>query len=49
MYGRHALEVTREDVPVAGLPPPLTALRIGLITDVHRSRLVSHERVAVTF
>jgi uncharacterized protein len=44
-YGRHALEVTRATVPVAGLPPPLAGLRIGLITDVHRSRWVSHEDV----
>jgi uncharacterized protein len=46
IYGRHALEVTREDVPVIGLPPALAALRIGLITDIHRSRLVPHEDVS---
>jgi uncharacterized protein len=46
IYGRHALEVTHTDVPVAGLPPPLAALRVGLITDVHRSGLVSHEDVS---
>ena len=44
-YGRHALEVTRATVAVTGLPPPLRGLRIGLITDVHRSRWVSHEDV----
>jgi predicted MPP superfamily phosphohydrolase len=45
-YGRHALEVTRATVPVAGLPSSLRGLRIGLITDIHRSRWVSHEDVA---
>lgn len=43
---RHELSVTQASVPVAGLPPPLAGLRIGLITDVHRSRWVSHEHVA---
>ena len=33
-------------LPVAGLPPALAGLRIGCITDVHRSRWVSHEDVA---
>ena len=45
-YGRHALEVTRATIPITGLPPPLRGLRIGLITDVHRSRWVSHEDVS---
>jgi predicted MPP superfamily phosphohydrolase len=44
-YERHDLEVTRAIVPVAGLPPALTGLRIGLLTDVHRSQWVSHEDV----
>src|SRR5262247_1750749 len=44
-YGRHALDVTRATIPVNGLSPPLAGLRIGLITDVHRSRWVSHEDV----
>jgi predicted MPP superfamily phosphohydrolase len=43
---RHRLEVTRTDIPVAGLPPALAGLRVGLLTDVHRSRWVSHEDVA---
>src|ERR1041384_5060909 len=46
-YERHELEVTRETIPVRGLPPALTGLRIGLITDIHRSLFVSHEDVAV--
>jgi uncharacterized protein len=46
LYERHALGVTRERVPVVGLPPALAGLRIGLLTDVHRSRWVSNEDVA---
>ena len=42
-YGRHELGVTRATVPVTGLPPALAGLRIGLITDIHRSLFVSHE------
>src|SRR6476620_10409305 len=46
LYERHALGVTRTAVPVQALPTALNGLRIGLITDVHRSRWVSHEDVA---
>ncbi|MBZ5557189.1 MAG: metallophosphoesterase [Acidobacteriia bacterium] len=46
LYGRHALEVTRATVPVAGLPRALGGLTVGLLTDVHRSRWVSHDDVA---
>ena len=45
LYERHELEVTRVAVPVVGLPPALAGLRIGLLTDVHRSRWVSHDDV----
>jgi predicted MPP superfamily phosphohydrolase len=45
LYGRHALELTRAKLPVSGLPPALTGLRIGLMTDVHRSQWVSAEDV----
>ena len=45
LYGRHALEVTRTTVAVNRLPSSLTGFRIGLITDVHRSGLVSHDDV----
>ena len=38
--------MTRATVPVAGLPPALAGLRVGLLTDVHRSLFVSHEDVA---
>ena len=44
-YERHALEVTRATLAVAGLPAALSGLRIGLITDIHRSLFVSHEDV----
>ena len=46
LYERHQLEVTRATVRVVGLPPALAGLRIGFITDVHRSGLVSHDDVA---
>ncbi len=45
IYGRHALEVTRAIVPVIGLPAALSGFRVGLLTDVHRSRWVSHDDV----
>jgi predicted MPP superfamily phosphohydrolase len=46
LYARRALDLTRVDVPVAGLPPALAGLRVGLITDVHRSRWVAREDVS---
>jgi predicted MPP superfamily phosphohydrolase len=46
MYGRHELTLTQAAVPVAGLPPALAGLRVGLLTDVHRSLWVSHDDVA---
>jgi predicted MPP superfamily phosphohydrolase len=46
LYERHRLSVTRADVPVQGLPPALAGLRIGVLTDVHRSVWVSHEDVS---
>jgi len=46
LYGRHELGITQAVVPVAGLPPALAGLRIGLLTDVHRSYFVSHDDVA---
>jgi predicted MPP superfamily phosphohydrolase len=45
LYGRDALGLTRVTVPVSGLPAGLSGLRIGLITDVHRSRWVSEDDV----
>src|SRR5437660_8344293 len=45
-YARHQLEISRAVLPVVRLPPSLGGLRIGLITDVHRSPWVSHEDVS---
>jgi len=45
LYERHHLSVVEQDVPVAGLAPMLSGLRVGLLTDVHRSRWVSDEDV----
>jgi hypothetical protein len=45
VYERDALGLTSVDVPVTGLPPGLAGLRIGFMTDVHRSRWVSAEDV----
>jgi uncharacterized protein len=46
LYERHQLTITRVDLPIDHLPTPLAGLRIGLITDIHRSRWVSHDDVA---
>src|ERR1700680_4221535 len=45
LYGRHELGVTYATLPVNGLPPALSGLRIGLLTDVHRSWWMSHDEV----
>src|SRR5438477_5473179 len=45
LYARHQLGVTRETIGVPRLPAALGGLRIGLLTDIHRSRWVSHEDV----
>ena len=39
-YERHALGVTETSVEVSGLAPTLDGLRIGLVTDIHHSRMV---------
>jgi len=46
LYERHQLEVTRSSFPIAGLPEALRGVRIGFLTDIHRSQTVSHEMVA---
>ena len=46
LYERRALELTRATLPVAALPSGLAGLRIGLMTDIHRSRWVSAEDVS---
>jgi predicted MPP superfamily phosphohydrolase len=40
VYERTRIARLDVDLPVIGLPPALAGLRIGLITDVHHSRLV---------
>jgi predicted MPP superfamily phosphohydrolase len=45
LYERHHLELTRRAFPIAGLPEALRGLRVGVVTDVHRSQTVSHEIV----
>src|SRR5690242_7955438 len=44
-YERHHLSRIDRDMPVRGLPPALDGLRIGMITDVHHSAVVSAEDV----
>ena len=46
LYERRDLEVTRTSMAVSGLPEALRGLRIGVLTDIHRSQTVSHEMVA---
>ena len=36
-YERHRLEITRTQLPVLGLPPPLEGLRIAFLSDFHHS------------
>lgn len=44
-YERHHIERITRDLPVRGLPPALDGLRIGMITDVHHSAVVSADDV----
>jgi predicted MPP superfamily phosphohydrolase len=46
MFERRHLELTKAQFPVSGLPEVLRGIRIGVLTDVHRSEAVSHEMVA---
>jgi predicted MPP superfamily phosphohydrolase len=46
MYERHHIEVTEETLEVIGWPSTLSGLRIGFLTDLHRSATVSHEMIA---
>ena len=43
VYQRRHLVVTRETIQVSGLATALSGLRIGFLTDLHRSLAVSHE------
>lgn len=44
-YERHQLKRIERDLAVRGLPPALDGLRIGMITDVHHSAVVSADDV----
>jgi hypothetical protein len=46
MYERHHILVTDETLEVVGWPAGLAGLRIGFLTDLHRSATVSHEMIA---
>ena len=43
---RHRIQVTREELLVSGWPEALSGLRVGFISDLHRSATVSHEMIA---
>jgi predicted MPP superfamily phosphohydrolase len=46
LYERHHIELTRAAFPVPGLPEALRGVRLGVLTDIHRSQTVSHEMVS---
>lgn len=43
VYERRDILLTRETVAVGGLAPALAGLRLGFLTDLHRSDTVTHE------
>jgi predicted MPP superfamily phosphohydrolase len=43
LYERHHLHVVRETLPVAGWPVSLDGLRVGFVTDLHRSAMVPQD------
>jgi predicted MPP superfamily phosphohydrolase len=45
-YQRQHLTVTRQAIPVSGLAETLSGLRIGFLTDLHRSDTVTHAMAA---
>jgi predicted MPP superfamily phosphohydrolase len=45
LYERHHLEVTRTALPITGLPPALSGLRIALISDLHHGAFLSQEEI----
>lgn len=46
MYERHHIVVVEETLEVLGWPEGLAGLRIGFLTDLHRSATVSHNMIA---
>lgn len=45
-YERHQLQVTRADIALPAVQRELDGLRIGILTDLHHSRLVSQQDIA---
>src|SRR4051812_10045293 len=45
-YERDHLGITTAELPVSGLPQALDGLRIGFLTDIHHSRMVSADDVS---
>ena len=45
LYARRNLEITRTSLVTSGLPEALSGLRIGLLTDLHRSLTVPREDI----
>src|SRR5687768_2143093 len=43
VYQRHQIQVVRETLQVSGLSPNLAGVRMGYLSDLHRSDTVSHE------
>jgi predicted MPP superfamily phosphohydrolase len=43
MYARRNIEITRNVLGVSGLPQALAGLRIGFLSDLHRSSTVPHD------
>jgi predicted MPP superfamily phosphohydrolase len=44
-YERHRVSLTRANVTVTGLPAALDGVRIGILTDLHHSALVSQQDI----
>jgi uncharacterized protein len=44
-YARRHIEVTRKTMTVSGLSPALAGLRVGFLSDLHRSQTVPHELI----
>ena len=45
LYARKNLEISRKILGVSGLPQSLAGLRIGFLSDLHRSSTVSHDQL----
>jgi len=45
LWERHALQLVRTELPVAGLAPEFDGLRIGFVTDLHLSEFVPPEDI----